>query len=97
MSLKRKEYKVNNCAEKAARFFVAYKANPVRKTIPAAMRGKGYTLKRLDPCPAGAPPVSKNKLKNAPCAEIVAVAPQTFPNTFNSIILHGQHAVQSCH
>ncbi len=31
MSSKRKEYKVDDCSEKAARFFVACEANPATK------------------------------------------------------------------
>jgi hypothetical protein len=43
MSLKRKDYKVDDCAEKAACFFVPCKANPAtRLSIPAAMRAKGF-------------------------------------------------------
>jgi hypothetical protein len=43
MSSKRREYKVDDCAKKAAVFFQACEANPdTRLSIPAAMRAKGY-------------------------------------------------------
>jgi len=43
MSSKRKEYKVDARAKKAALFFLAFEPNPVtRLSIPAAMREKGY-------------------------------------------------------
>jgi hypothetical protein len=43
MSLKRKEYEVNDCARKAALVFLACEANPAtRLSIPTAMRAKGY-------------------------------------------------------
>jgi hypothetical protein len=43
MSSKRKEYKVNDRAKKAALFGLACEANPAtRLSIPAAMRAKGY-------------------------------------------------------
>ncbi len=43
MSSKRKEYKVDDSAQKAALLFLACKANPdTRLSIPAAMRAKGY-------------------------------------------------------
>jgi hypothetical protein len=43
MSLKRREYKVDDRAKKAAIFFQACEANPdTRLLIPAAMRAKGY-------------------------------------------------------
>jgi hypothetical protein len=43
MSSKRNEYKVHDRAEKAARFFVACKANAgTRLSIHAAMRAKGF-------------------------------------------------------
>ncbi len=43
MSLKRKEYNVNDCAEKAVRFFVPCKANPATKVkVTEAMRVRGY-------------------------------------------------------
>jgi hypothetical protein len=44
MSLKRREYKVDDRAKKAAVFFRACEANPdTRLSIPAAMRAKGYS------------------------------------------------------
>ncbi len=44
MSSKRKEYKVNDCAEKAARFFIPCKANPATKMkVTEAMRVRGYS------------------------------------------------------
>jgi hypothetical protein len=44
MSSTRKEYKVDDCAKKAALFFLACEANPdTRLLIPAAMRAKGYS------------------------------------------------------
>jgi hypothetical protein len=44
MSLKRKEYKVDDHAEKAARFFVACKVNPATKVkVTEAMRVRGYS------------------------------------------------------
>ena len=44
MSSKRKEYKVDARAKKAALFFLACEPNPVTSlSIPAAMRAKGYT------------------------------------------------------
>ena len=44
MSTKRKEYKVDAHARKAAVFFLACEPNPVtRLSIPAAMRAKGYS------------------------------------------------------
>ena len=44
MSSKRKEYKVDARAKKAALFFLACDPNPVtRLSIPAAMRAKGYS------------------------------------------------------
>ncbi len=44
MSLKRKQYKVNGCAEKAARFFVACKPDPATKVkVTEAMRVRGYS------------------------------------------------------
>ena len=44
MSSKRKEYKVDARAKKAALFFLACEPNPVtRLSIPVAMRAKGYT------------------------------------------------------
>jgi hypothetical protein len=44
MSLKRKEYKVDGRAKKAALLFLACEANPdTRLSIPAAMRAKGYS------------------------------------------------------
>ena len=44
MSSKRKEYKVDARAKKAALFFLACEPNPVtRLSIPAAMRAKGYS------------------------------------------------------
>jgi hypothetical protein len=43
MSSKRREYKVDDHAKKAAIFFRACEANPdSRISIPAAMRAKGY-------------------------------------------------------
>jgi hypothetical protein len=43
MSSKRKEYKVDDRAKKAALLFLACKANPdTRLSIPTAMRAKGY-------------------------------------------------------
>jgi hypothetical protein len=43
MSSKRREYKVDDCAKKAAIFFQSCEANPdTRLSIPAAMRAKGY-------------------------------------------------------
>jgi hypothetical protein len=50
MSFKRKEYKVNDRAKKAALFFLAYKANlATRFSIFAAMRVKGYLdVKTID-------------------------------------------------
>jgi hypothetical protein len=45
MSPKRKEYKVNDCAEKAARFFIACKASPATKVkMTEAMCAKGQNL-----------------------------------------------------
>jgi hypothetical protein len=44
MSSNRKEYKVDDCTEKATRFFIACKANlATRLSIPAAMRAKVYS------------------------------------------------------
>ena len=44
MSSKRKEYKVDAHAKKAALFFLACDPNPVtRLSIPAALRAKGYS------------------------------------------------------
>jgi hypothetical protein len=44
MSSKRREYKVDDRAKKAAVFFQACEANPdTRLSIPAAMRAKGYS------------------------------------------------------
>ncbi len=45
MSLKRKEYKVNDCVEnKAARFFITCQENPDTKMkMTEAMRVKGYS------------------------------------------------------
>jgi hypothetical protein len=44
MSLEREEYKVNDCAEKAARFFIACQANPATKVkVIKAMRVRGYS------------------------------------------------------
>ncbi len=44
MSSKRREYKVDDRAKKAAVFFRACEANPgTRLSIPAAMRAKGYS------------------------------------------------------
>jgi hypothetical protein len=44
MSSKRKEYKVENHAEKAAHFFVACKENPdTRVKMTEAMRMRGYS------------------------------------------------------
>ena len=44
MSGKRKEYKVDAHARKAALFFLACEPNPdTRLSIPAAMRAKGYS------------------------------------------------------
>jgi hypothetical protein len=44
MSSKRKEYKVNDCAEKAARFFAACKENPDTSVkVTEAMRVRGYS------------------------------------------------------
>ncbi len=44
MSSKRKEYKVDACAKKAALFFLACEPNPVtRLSISAAMKAKGYS------------------------------------------------------
>ncbi len=44
MSSKRKEYKVDARAKKAALFFLACEPNPVtRLSIPATMRAKGYS------------------------------------------------------
>jgi hypothetical protein len=44
MFSKRKEYKVDDCAKKAALSFLAFEANPdTRLSIPAAMRAKGYS------------------------------------------------------
>jgi hypothetical protein len=44
MSLKRKEYKVNDCTEKVARFVVASKANPdTRVKVTEAMQVRGYS------------------------------------------------------
>jgi hypothetical protein len=50
MSSKRREYKVDDRAKKAAVFFRACKANPdTRLSIPAAMRAKGYSdVKAVD-------------------------------------------------
>ncbi len=71
MSLKRKEKKVNDRVKKAARFFVACEANAATKfSIPAAIRAKGFGCQGsgLNCCPAGATQVTKNKVKNTPCA-----------------------------
>jgi hypothetical protein len=47
MSLKRREYKVDDRAKKAAVFFRACEANPdTRLSIPAVMRAKGYSIRR---------------------------------------------------
>jgi hypothetical protein len=47
MSLKRKEYKVNDRAEKAARFFVACEANPnSRVKVTEVMRVRGYSNRK---------------------------------------------------
>jgi hypothetical protein len=44
MSSKRKEYKVDDRAKKAALLFLACETNPdTRLSIPAAMRAKGYS------------------------------------------------------
>jgi hypothetical protein len=44
MSFKRKEYKINDLSEKAARFFVACKANPGTKVkVTEAMRVRRYS------------------------------------------------------
>ncbi len=44
MSLKRKEYKVDNCAEKVARFFITCKAKPATKVkVTEAMWVRGYS------------------------------------------------------
>jgi hypothetical protein len=44
MSSNRKEYKVDNCAEKAARFFIACKASLATKVkVTEAMRVRGYS------------------------------------------------------
>jgi hypothetical protein len=65
MSSKRKEYKVDDRAKKAALLFLACEANPdTRLSIPAAMRAKGYldvqaAGRGSNPCPAGVPRVPK--------------------------------------
>jgi hypothetical protein len=44
MSLKRKEYQVNDRAEKATRFFIACKANPTTKVkVAEAMQVREYS------------------------------------------------------
>jgi hypothetical protein len=44
MSLKKKEYKVNDRAKKAAHFFIACQADPAtRVKVTEAMRVKGYS------------------------------------------------------
>jgi hypothetical protein len=44
MSSKQKEYKVGDCAEKAARFFVACQPDPATKVkVTEAMRVSGYS------------------------------------------------------
>ena len=78
MSSKRKEYKVDDRATKAALFFLACEANPAtRLSIPAATRAKGYSdvdamnriliqqVRRESP---------KNKAENSPRPETVAAA-----------------------
>jgi hypothetical protein len=47
MFSKRREYKVDDHAKKAAIFFQACEANhDTRLSIPAAMRAKGYSIRR---------------------------------------------------
>ena len=78
MSGKRKEYKVDARARKAALFFLACKLNPdTRLSIPAAMRAKGYSdveasdrilvqqVRRES---------QKNKSNAAPCPESAAAS-----------------------
>jgi hypothetical protein len=76
MSSKKKEYKVDDHAKKAALFFLASEANPdTRLSIPAAMRAKGYLdveatdqiLVQQVCCKS-----QKNKLKDTPCPESAA-------------------------
>ncbi len=44
MSLKRMEDKVNDCAEKAAHFFIACNANPaIKGKVTETMQGRGYS------------------------------------------------------
>ncbi len=44
MSSERKEYKIDNCAKKAACFFLACKANPdARVKVTEVMRVRGYS------------------------------------------------------
>ena len=77
-SSKRKEYKVDDRAKKAALFFLACEANPAtRFSIPAAMRARGYSdvdvmnriliqqVRRES---------QKNKAGNSPRPETVAAA-----------------------
>jgi hypothetical protein len=78
MFSKRKEYKVNDRAKKAALFFLECKANPAtRLSIPAAMRAKGY----LDVDAMNQILIQqvhreyqKNKAENSPRPETVAAA-----------------------
>ncbi len=76
MSLKRKEYKVDDRTKKAALFFLACEANPdTRLSIPAAMRAKGYSdiedadqiLVQQVRCES-----KKNKPKDTPCPKSAA-------------------------
>jgi hypothetical protein len=78
MSLKKKEYKVDAHAKKAALFFLACKANlATRLSIPAAMRTKGYLdVKAVDRIFAQQVHYCspKNKVEITLRAETVAVA-----------------------
>jgi hypothetical protein len=98
MSSKRKEKKGEDCAEKAARFFIACKANAAtRLLISAAMRAKGFGCQGhgLNCSPAGAPQVSKNNVKDTPRAETVAASAMlALSNTTHAVRCHVQNQWQ---
>ncbi len=94
MSLKRKEYKVNEPTKKVTHFFLVCKTNPptsIRLLIPATMRARGYSddkaadqiLVQQMHCES-----QKNKVKNTPCAKTVAAAAMLIlSNTTNVVRL----------
>ena len=78
ISLKRKEYNIEDCAKKAVLFFPTCKANPAtRLSIPAAMQAKGYSDAKAVYCilvQQVCRESLKSKVKNTFCPQTGAAA-----------------------